>query len=504
MKIYSFFKWTFYLTIPFVMFSCSPKESSSITGWEYNSEKWGGFEKLPYLGQETGPGLVLIQGGTFVKGNTEQDVTFENHSLPKRLTVSSFYLDETEVSNLHYREYLWWLRRTFYADFPEVYRKALPDTLVWRSKLAYNEPWVELYLRHPAYANYPVVGVNWLQATDFCKWRTDRVNEWILTREGILEVNVNAINEDNFNTDAYYVGQYEGTVKSNLKSYDPNGTGERKVKMEDGMLLPDYRLPTEAEWEYAALSLIGNNPMEGEELVEGRRLFPWDGHSVRYAVHGGWQGKIMANFKRGRGDNMGVAGGLNDNAEITAPVYAYVPNDFGLYNMAGNVNEWVMDIYRPMTSSDADDFNPFRGNEFKKLELDEEGYPVEKDSLGRLVYIPVTEEENTDRRNYRKADYRGYKDGGGGTSYDEFTSSDFDEFAGEITYDYGKSSLVSNMARVYKGGSWNDRAFYLTPGARRWMNETQSSATIGFRCAMNRVGSPAGNDFQGGNYIMQE
>ena len=212
----------------------------------------------------------------------------------------------------------------------------------------------------------------------------------------------------------------------------------------------------------------------------------------------------MANFKRGRGDNMGVAGGLNDNAEITAPVYAYVPNDFGLYNMAGNVNEWVMDIYRPMTSSDADDFNPFRGNEFKKLELDEEGYPVEKDSLGRLVYIPVTEEENTDRRNYRKADYRGYKDGGGGTSYDEFTSSDFDEFAGEITYDYGKSSLVSNMARVYKGGSWNDRAFYLTPGARRWMNETQSSATIGFRCAMNRVGSPAGNDFQGGNYIMQE
>lgn len=497
-------KWTLLLSIPLLFSACSPKEQSSITGWNYNDEKWGGFEKQSYLGQETGPGLVLIQGGTFVKGNTEQDVTYENHSLPKRLTVSSFYMDETEVSNMQYREYLWWLRRTFYADFPEVYRKALPDTLVWRSKLAYNEPWVELYLRHPAYSNYPVVGVNWHQASDFCKWRTDRVNEWILHREGILEINVNAINEDNFNARAYLAGQYEGTVNRNLKSYDPNGTGERKVKMEDGYILPDYRLPTEAEWEYAALALIGNNPMEGEELIEGRKMYPWGGHSVRYAVHGGWQGKILANFKRGRGDNMGVAGGLNDNAEITAPVYAYMPNDYGLYNMAGNVNEWVMDIYRPMTSSDADDFNPFRGNEFKKLELDEEGYPVEKDSLGRLVYIPVTTEENAERRNYKKSDYRGYKDGGGGSTTADFTSSDFDEFGEEVVYDYSKTSLISNSARVYKGGSWNDRAFYLTPGSRRWLNEDLSSATIGFRCAMNRVGSPVGNEFQGGNYIMSE
>ncbi len=70
-----------------------------------------------------------------------------------------------------------------------------------------------------------------------------------------LEVNVNAINEDNFNTDAYIVGQYEGTVKDMLPSYDPAGTGERKVSKIDGILLPDYRLPTEAEWEYAAFSI---------------------------------------------------------------------------------------------------------------------------------------------------------------------------------------------------------------------------------------------------------
>ena len=483
--------------------SCK-KQASETTGWEYNSEKWGGFEKVEYYGQETGPNLTLIQGGTFVMGSTEEDVTKEWHSVPKRVTVSSFYMDITEVSNINYREYLFWTKRTFYADFPEVYKRALPDTLVWRQKLSYNEPFVEHYLRHPAYNDYPVVGVNWIQANEFCKWRTDRVNEWILKREGFLEVNVNAINEDNFNTDAYLVGQYEGTVKDMMPSYNPNGTGERKVSKIDGILLPDYRLPTEAEWEYAALALIGNNPIKGEELVTDRRIYPWDGHSLRYAMHGGWQGNILANFKRGRGDNMGIAGGLNDNADYTGPVVAYLPNDFGLFNMAGNVSEWVMDIYRPSTTTVSDDLNPFRGNQFKKLDLDEEGYPVEKDSLGRLVYTEVTEEENADRRNYKKSDYRGYKDGGGGDSYEDFTSQDQDEFASDVKYDFGVTSLINNHSRVYKGGSWNDRAYFLSPGTRRWLDEKQSTATIGFRCAMSRIGSPMGNEFGASHRMKQK
>ena len=67
-------------------------------------------------------------------------------------------------------------------SYPEVYNKALPDTLVWRDKLGYNEPFVTHYLRHPAYKNYPVVGVSWIQANDYCIWRTDRVNERILNR----------------------------------------------------------------------------------------------------------------------------------------------------------------------------------------------------------------------------------------------------------------------------------------------------------------------------------
>ena len=78
------------------------------------------------------------------------------------------------------------------------------------------------------------------------------------------------------------------------------------------------------------------------------------------------QGEIMANFKRGRGDNMGVAGSLNDNADITAPVKSYWPNDYGLYNMAGNVSEWVMDVYRPIIEQTTTaDHRSFRGNKFE-------------------------------------------------------------------------------------------------------------------------------------------
>ena len=172
-----------------ILSSCGSKERSSTTGWKYNDTKWGGFEKLDYEGQVTGPNLVLIEGGTFTMGNTEQDVMYEWNNTPRRVTVSSFYMDETEVSNLDYLEYLYWIERVFGEFYPEVYTKALPDTLVWREELAYNEPFVETYFRHPSYNDYPVVGVNWLQANDYTKWRTDRVNEMILIEKGILNPN---------------------------------------------------------------------------------------------------------------------------------------------------------------------------------------------------------------------------------------------------------------------------------------------------------------------------
>ena len=144
--------------------------------------------------------------------------------------------------------------------------------------------------------------------------------------------------------------------------------------------------------------------------------------------------------------------------------------------MAGNVSEWTMDIYRPLSSADVDDFNAFRGNVYKQLSVDSYGDLEEKDSLGRLVYELVDPAENVNRRNYRVADNIGFKD-------------ELNYYEGEQQYDYGVTSLVDNQARVFKGGSWNDRAYWLSPGTRRFMEQDSATATIGFRCAMIRAGS---------------
>jgi len=569
-----------------VLSSCDVQRSNT-TGWNYNDPDYGGFEYVDYYGQETGPGLVLIEGGTFSMGRVEQDVLYDWNNVPRRVTVSSFYMDETEIRNVDYREYMYWLKRVF-ATYPEVEKQARPDTNVWRSKLAYNEPYVELYLRHPAYQEYPVVGVSWVQADRYCVWRTDRVNEWILIREGLLYKDPNQVDAGNFSTDAYLANKFqEGAYRGpGIEDLDPN-IDFRNVRMEDGILLPRYRLPTEAEWEFAALALIENHI---DERVFHRKFFPWNGHYVR---NDGQKemGMIMANSIRGKGDMMGTAGYLNDNADITAPVDAYWPNDYGLYCMAGNVNEWVMDIYRPLTFEDMDEFRPFRGNEYRRKTLNSDGTIADKisepqynltdimyymsklDSVvrnmnpaeialldqirtnltvaktksderkweevqieirksvellkspaaeaniapillaefsklsvsmpGQLKDQRVTDEECFNRRNYNTSDNINFLDGDfeSSTSYDSGTRAG--HTSGKMYYQGNEAkftprggndmnSMINDRVRVYKGGSWNDRIYWMVPGTRRFLDETQARADLGFRCAMTRVGSPVG------------
>ncbi|MBT4398357.1 MAG: SUMF1/EgtB/PvdO family nonheme iron enzyme [Bacteroidetes bacterium] len=471
--------------------SCNSGQKSAKTGWTYNNSDLGGYEYISDFNQETGPGLVLIEGGTYTMGRITDDIRYDWNNIPRRVTVSSFYMDETEVTNADYREYLYWLKRVF-VDYPQVYMQALPDTLVWRNELAYNEPMVEYYLRHPAYNDYPVVGVSWIQANRYCEWRTDRVNEMRLISEGILEEDPNQRGANNFNTDSYLAGQYEGIVRQNLPDSDPNSE-TRHARMEDGYFLPKYRLPTEAEWEFAALGVKAE-----EEVIENRKMYPWRGNYTRNDDKRN-MGMIMANYARGRGDYMGVSGSLNDGHGITSPVRSYWPNDYGLYDMAGNVNEWVLDVYRPLSLQDVDEFRPYRGNIFTVKERDADGNIAEKDSLGRIPERAMSAEENRNRANYKRSDLRNFKDGDLESSLEYAKQGEFDP--GETTsrmYFQGDENLegittrVSDNSRVYKGGSWRDRAYWLVPGTRRYMDEREARDDLGFRCAMSRLGREDG------------
>jgi sulfatase modifying factor 1 len=491
------------------LFGKKKHDKSEATGWNYNDKNMGGYQVAKTAEQGLGPGLVFVQGGTFTMGQVDEDVMGYWNNIPRRVSVASFYMDRTEVSNLHYREYLFWLNRVFDPTADPNNQKiidgALPDTLCWRSELSYNEPLVEYYFRHPGFNNYPVVGVTWRQASDYCLWRSDRVNEGILIQKGYIAQQSlqGEQQENNFTTKSYLLGLYQAQPGKTATSKKKNplqtaqGTPRTTVSFEDGLLLPNYRLPSESEWEYAAYGLIDQNPRpstkegkRGEELAMNKQIYPWSHNmnGLRDTRHGSWQGSFLANFKRGSGDVAGVAGGLNDRAFYTSEVKSFYPNSFGLYNMAGNVSEWVRDVYRPLTNLDLaseDETNPFRGNKYETLYKNQNG-EAEIDSLGKVKMRAVSDSESRARRNYQRGNVINFLDG------DSLSQSQ---------YGYGITTLISDHSRVYKGGSWNDRPYWLSPGTRRFLEEEQSLSTLGFRCAMDRMGSPEGNKRKTGNWF---
>lgn len=313
-------------------------------------------------------GMVLIPQGTFHMGPSDEDVNYSFTARNKQVSMSSFWMDATEITNNQYRQFTKWVtdsiagkllglvvkspdgtetldwkkvqaikwndkstlekidaiivtpnnringkkeldgqkivyhseifdfdaastganigkpRENFIVKYDiQVY----PDTLVWKRDItySYNEPMTKQYFSHPAYGNYPVVGVNWKQATAFCEWRTHYLNSFLQEKNRATE--------------------------------------------------SPFRLPTEAEWEYAARGGRSQSP------------YPWGGPYLRNK-----KGCLLANFKPGRG-NYAEDGGI-----YTVRADAYWPNDFGLYNMSGNVAEWTSSYYYEGSYNFQHDLNP--------------------------------------------------------------------------------------------------------------------------------------------------
>ncbi len=530
-----------------LLFNCksSNNSKSRLTGLPFNDVRYGNFAKgKSDAGQKPPLGMVAVEGGSFTMGQVQDDVMFDWNTTPKKLHVRSFYMDEAEVTNSEYFLYVQYMKNVFSPakeEYKHIYPSVLPDTLVWRKSLGNTDILSENYFRHPAYGDYPVVGVSWLQANEYCKWRTNAVNLKTLIDKGHIKniFEVDTINNF-FDTDVFLADDtklfngdttvYKKGVGRTLRKRgearpDRDAFQGRKISQADGILTQRFRLPTEAEWEFAAKAIIDNREYNN---VRGRKKYAWNGKYSR-SKNKKSRGDQLANFKQGNGSYSGLPGWSSDGADIPNKIKSYPPNGFGLYDMSGNVAEWVADVYRPLIDNEANDFNYHRGNIFTKKMIDKDGNvviaangdgtQVEYDTLpngklrpkqlpGTIKYIPITKDDTTLRRNFTVSNNSNIGDGDLNSS--RFYEDDEDQFSARpsmynspnapkrvkdengrdvLVNDAEKrSTLIGNNTRVYKGGSWSDREYWLDPAQRRYLPEYMATNFIGFRCVSDKVG----------------
>lgn len=295
------------IAVTTALWSCSPGErqiDGELVGAE---DRPGWVQVVPYH-------MVVVPSGTFHMGQSDEDIAATQINFNKQITIGGFYMDETEVTNNQYRQFTDYINgfnagvdttgmaTAFNAEELKVVQDPkkpwYPDTTVWRRDFNNHlgDPLLKWYYFHPAFDDYPVVGVSWSMAKVFCAWRTAFLN----------------------------------------RARKENGDVE----------MPNFRLPSEAEWEYAARG--------GRDLSP----YPWGGPYIRNT-----KGCLLANFKPGRGNY------YDDGYSYTSPVGMYFNNDYGLYDMSGNVSEWVEDAFYEASVPLVWDMNPTFFDEKEKRKV---------------------------------------------------------------------------------------------------------------------------------------
>jgi gliding motility-associated lipoprotein GldJ len=223
-------------------------------------------------------------------------------------------------------------------------------------------------------------------------------------------------------------------------------------------------------------------------LYRGKKKFPWSGEYTRSGKRKN-QGDQLANFKLSDGDYGGIAGWSESGSGITSSVKSYPANDFGIYGMAGNVAEWVADVYRPIIDEEMNDISYYRGNQYFNPSIGEDGKVLitkNTDSISTQNLpgsIQYGDSNSVDLRNFNDGDLKSTREFLSSSGISQmYNSPDLNDPNSEST------TLISDKARVYKGGSWLDRAYYLDPAQRRYQLESMTSNFIGFRCAMSYLG----------------